>query len=140
MKADVISTHPIANVLQSVAGAIAVMGSYIVRVEMCSDVEGSKSVTDPWAFPVVCVSYYRSIQEAMNITKSDISVPHEGCHIDGFISGEAGDFTAGENVPSHTSVASIIAYCKPACAALTRIVHDYPPHIFMVSLEPSFNC
>jgi hypothetical protein len=50
------STHPIANVLQSVAGAMAVMGSYIVRVEMCSDVEGSKSVTDPWAFPVVCVS------------------------------------------------------------------------------------
>ena len=73
------------------------------------------------------------------LTESDISVPHEGCHIDGFISGEAGDFTTGENVPSHTGVASIIAYCKPACAALTRIVHYYPLHIFMVSLEPSFD-
>lgn len=40
-------THPIANVLQSVAGAIAVMGSNIVLVEMCSDVEGSKSVIEP---------------------------------------------------------------------------------------------
>jgi hypothetical protein len=59
MEADLVSTHPIANVLQSVAGAIAVMGSYIVRVEMCSDVEGSKSVTDPWAFPVVYVSAYQ---------------------------------------------------------------------------------
>jgi hypothetical protein len=42
-----ILTHPIANVLQSVAGAIAVMGSKIVRVEMCSEVEGSKSVIEP---------------------------------------------------------------------------------------------
>lgn len=36
-----------ANVLQSFAGAIAVIGSKIVRVEMCSDVEGSNSVIEP---------------------------------------------------------------------------------------------
>lgn len=36
-----------ANVLQSLAGAIAVIGSKIVRVEICSEVEGSKSVIEP---------------------------------------------------------------------------------------------
>jgi len=36
-----------ANVLQSLAGAIAVMGSKIVLVDMCSEVEGSNNVIDP---------------------------------------------------------------------------------------------
>jgi hypothetical protein len=73
------------------------------------------------------------------LTESDVPVPHEGSHIDGFIRGEAGDLAAGENIPGNTGVASIIAYCKPACAALTRIVHYYPLHIFMVSFKPSFD-
>ena len=40
-------TDPMANVLQSLAGAIAVIGSKIVRVDICSEVEGSNSVIDP---------------------------------------------------------------------------------------------
>lgn len=39
--------YPIANVLQSDAGAIAVIGSKIVRAETCSDVEGSKRMMFP---------------------------------------------------------------------------------------------
>ena len=46
------STHPIANVLQSFAGAIAVIGSNIVRVETCSDVDDSNNVIEPCVFPV----------------------------------------------------------------------------------------
>lgn len=39
--------YPTANVLQSEAGAIAVIGSYIVRADMCSEVEGSNKMTLP---------------------------------------------------------------------------------------------
>ena len=51
---DCISTYPIACVWQSVAGAIAVMGSKIVLAEICSEVEGSKTTTVPWALPWTC--------------------------------------------------------------------------------------
>jgi len=46
--------HPIANVLQSAAGANAVMGSNMVLAEMCSEVEGSNKMMLPCALPVVC--------------------------------------------------------------------------------------
>lgn len=39
--------YPIANALQSEAGAIAVIGSKIVRAEMCSEVDGSKRMMLP---------------------------------------------------------------------------------------------
>jgi hypothetical protein len=48
--------YPIANVLQSAAGARAVMGSYMVLAETCSAVDGSKRITLPWAFPKRSVS------------------------------------------------------------------------------------
>lgn len=41
------STYPIAKVRLSETGAIAVIGSYIVRADMCSEVDGSKSITLP---------------------------------------------------------------------------------------------
>ena len=44
-------THPMAKVLQSAAGAKAVIGSKIVLAERCSDVEGSNKMMLPWAFP-----------------------------------------------------------------------------------------
>lgn len=44
-------TNPIANVLQSVRGAKAVIGSKMVRLETCSEVEGSKRMTLPCEFP-----------------------------------------------------------------------------------------
>ena len=40
-------TDPMAKVLQSFAGAIAVIGSKIVRVEICSEVDGSNNVIEP---------------------------------------------------------------------------------------------
>jgi hypothetical protein len=43
--------YPIAKVLQSEAGANAVMGSKMVLAERCSDVEGSKRMMLPCAFP-----------------------------------------------------------------------------------------
>lgn len=39
--------YPMANVLQSDAGASEVIGSKIVRAEMCSDVDGSNKMTLP---------------------------------------------------------------------------------------------
>lgn len=44
-------SYPMANVLQSGAGASAVTGSNIVLAETCSDVEGSNKMTLPWALP-----------------------------------------------------------------------------------------
>lgn len=46
-----VCTNPIAKVLQSAAGANAVIGSNIVLAERCSEVEGSKSIMLPCAFP-----------------------------------------------------------------------------------------
>lgn len=40
-------THPIAYVWQSAAGAKAVIGSKMVRREICSEVEGSNKMTFP---------------------------------------------------------------------------------------------
>lgn len=39
--------YPIAKVLQSAAGASAVIGSKIVLAEMCSEVDGSNKITLP---------------------------------------------------------------------------------------------
>jgi hypothetical protein len=44
--------YPMAYVRQSVAGARAVIGSKIVRAEMCSEVGGSKRITSPLPLPV----------------------------------------------------------------------------------------
>jgi hypothetical protein len=41
------ATYPIANVRESEDGAKAVIGSNIVRAEICSDVEGSNRMTFP---------------------------------------------------------------------------------------------
>ena len=46
------TTYPTAKVLQSECGARAVMGSYMVRDEMCSFVVGSKRIIFPCEFPV----------------------------------------------------------------------------------------
>lgn len=40
-------SYPIANVLQSAAGASAVMGSKMVLAERCSEVEGSNRMMFP---------------------------------------------------------------------------------------------
>lgn len=53
-----VSTYPMANVLQSAAGARDVMGSKIVLAERCSDVFGSNRMMLPWAFPGRLVSTY----------------------------------------------------------------------------------
>jgi hypothetical protein len=45
-------TYPIAKVRQSDDGARAVIGSKIVRADMCSEVDGSNNITLPWELPV----------------------------------------------------------------------------------------
>lgn len=52
LKVEIEVSYPIAYVLQSAAGAKAVIGIWsIVLAEMCSDVVGSKRMTFPWALP-----------------------------------------------------------------------------------------
>jgi len=50
------SKYPIAYVRQSVAGARAVIGSKIVRAEVCSEVGGSNRITSPFPFPGASIS------------------------------------------------------------------------------------
>lgn len=54
--------YPIAYVRQSVAGASAVMGSKIVRAEVCSEVGGSNRITSPLPFPgpLSVIDYFHS--------------------------------------------------------------------------------
>lgn len=46
--------YPSANVLQSAAGASAVMGSNMVLADICSDVDGSNKMTFPCELPEEC--------------------------------------------------------------------------------------
>lgn len=41
-----------AKVLQSIVGARAVIGSNIVRADICSEVEGSNNMISPLMFPI----------------------------------------------------------------------------------------
>ena len=59
---DELSNYPIANVLQSAAGANAVIGSKIVRAEMCSEVDGSNRITFPCALPDVLCQFCVSLK------------------------------------------------------------------------------
>ena len=52
MRCHFFCTHPMANVLQSEAGANAVMGSKMVLADRCSEVEGSNRMMLPCALPV----------------------------------------------------------------------------------------
>ena len=52
MRCHFFCTHPMANVLQSEAGANAVMGSKMVLADRCSEVEGSNRMMLPCAFPM----------------------------------------------------------------------------------------
>ena len=73
-------THPTAYVLQSDAGAIAVIGSLIVRDDMCSEFCGWNRMMLPSAFPAACKSVPESLpMNASCVTKGDVSVPHPCC-------------------------------------------------------------
>ena len=73
-------THPTAYVLQSHAGAMAVIGSMIVRADMCSEFCGWNRIMLPSAFPAAC----KSVPETFPIdrfcpTKGDVPIPHPCC-------------------------------------------------------------
>jgi hypothetical protein len=91
--ADVDQTHPIAKVRESAAGAIAVIGSYIVRADICSDVEGSNNITFPWAFPEALSGYFLAISIS-GLTEGNISILHPSCHPNRFIRCEASNFVS----------------------------------------------
>ena len=75
-----IRTYPIAYVRQSVAGARDVIGSKIVRVEMCSEVDGSNKITSPLPLPAPKEMHtgqkFLRKMVALFRTKCDISVAH----------------------------------------------------------------
>lgn len=96
--------YPIANVLQSEAGANAVMGSNMVLAERCSDVEGSKRMMLPCALPGAIMSVpaaRRCTALTAKLTKSDISIPHPSCDSDLLVRGKSSHFVAGEQVPDN---------------------------------------
>src|SRR3954466_2213332 len=93
-------THPMAKVLQSAAGAKAVMGSKMVLAERCSDVEGSNKMMLPWAFPGSDVSTELGHGDCRRwtLTKSNVSIPHPRCYPYLLIRCKAGHLVAREQV------------------------------------------
>lgn len=72
-----VDTHPTAYVLQSHAGAIAVIGSLIVRPEMCSEFWGWNRMMLPSVFPAACTSVPESVPVNVScLTKGYVSVSH----------------------------------------------------------------
>jgi hypothetical protein len=104
-------TYPIAKVLQSAAGANAVMGSKIVLAEMCSDVDGSKRMTLPWAFPYhVLVGGVAGATTVSGLTKCNIAVPHPRSHPNLLIGRKASHFVSREKVPYNCRGPCIVAH------------------------------
>lgn len=66
--------YPMANVLQSAEGAIAVTGSKIVRADTCSLVAGSNRISSPFSLPVMVSSAYT--YRIARHTKCQITVTH----------------------------------------------------------------
>ena len=67
--------YPMAYVLQSEAGARAVMGSKIVRAEICSELDGSKRMISPLVVPGQCQHSLPTV-DAVCATKGHIAVAH----------------------------------------------------------------
>jgi hypothetical protein len=70
-----------AYVRQSEAGAKAVMGSKMVLVDTCSEVEGSKRMTSPFPFPCdssACILVGR--EDEVLLTKRYIAITHPGSY------------------------------------------------------------
>jgi hypothetical protein len=104
-------TYPIAKVLQSAAGANAVIGSKIVLAEMCSEVEGSKRMTLPWAFPSpVLAAEVAGATTVSGLTKRNIAVPHPRSHPDLLIRRKASHLVSREEVPYNRRRPCIVAH------------------------------
>ena len=68
-----------AYVWQSEAGAKAVIGSNIVRADLCSEVDGSNRMTFPWEFPTAFVSMPPDEVHGAFGTKCYIPILHPRC-------------------------------------------------------------
>lgn len=106
-------THPIAYVLQSLAGASAVMGSKMVRAEICSEVEGSKSMTLPLTLPAHCQSVVSPCVIDVLPTKGNVAVAHPHCDSNVLVCRKASNLASRVYVPDNCSISRIVAYSHP---------------------------
>jgi hypothetical protein len=97
-------SYPIAKVRQSEDGARAVIGSKIVRADMCSDVDGSNSITLPWEFPIRLVrqTTLRRSSDNSLLTKGDIPIPHPYCYPDLFIGCKPRHLISSQKIPHNS--------------------------------------
>jgi hypothetical protein len=133
-------TYPIANVLQSFEGAIAVMGSNMVRVETCSDVDDSNNVIEPCELPTTKLALTEACTLQECHTKCDVAIPHETCNVDRLICSKTGNLAARQEVPSNAGIPCIVADGKSTRTAVACIVDRYPPHILVMSLKSPLDC
>lgn len=126
-----------ANVLQSAAGANAVMGSKMVLAERCSDVWGSNRMMLPWAFPscLLALDVAGASQSLSELTKSNIAVPHPRSHPDLLVRGKSCHLVSGKEVPHNRSGPCIVAYHQAATSPLADRVGMYPRYVFAMAGE-----
>jgi hypothetical protein len=133
-------TYPIANVLQSFEGAIAVMGSNMVRVETCSDVDDSNNVIEPCELPATKLALAETYTLGQCHTECDVAIAHETCNVDRLICSKTGNLAARQEVPSNAGIPCIVADGKSTRTAVACIVDRYPPHILVMSLKSPLDC
>lgn len=130
-------THPMANVRQSAAGAIAVTAIWsIVLEEMCSHVCGSKRVMLPCVFPVACSVRSRMPgYQNVILTEGDVSVAHPRSNCEIVIRDKASDLVPSHKIPNDGCLACVITDDKPSRATLALVVHSQQLHLLLVARE-----
>lgn len=131
-------THPTAYVWQSHAGAIAVIGSLIVRADMCSEFCGWNRMMLPSVFPAACTSVPEIIHMKLScVTKGDISVSHPRCSTNCMVRSKSCDLLPCKQIPHNCNFSSIVTDEQPSSPSFTNIIRAKKHYrLFMTVLSP----
>lgn len=126
---------PRAYVLQSEDGAKAVIGSLIVRAEICSLLDGSNKMTSPFSLPDMVNEISPIIERGL--TKCNVSIPHPRCHEYRLVGGKPRDLLACKQIPDDSGLAYIVGDHQPSLTSFTDIVHRDQGNRLRVTLKPA---
>jgi hypothetical protein len=110
----------------------------MVRAEICSTVEGSKSITLPCELPDQLAKKDKR-ETWFKLTESYVAVPHPRRNFDFFVRREPRHFIAGQKIPHDGGQAGIVANDQAAAASFADVVHGNPLHGLPVAVEAALD-
>jgi hypothetical protein len=130
-----------AYVLQSDAGASAVIGSNMVLADTCSWVDGSNRITSPLVLPIggILADYLGKGHKGVVSTKSYVPVPHPSRDLQWLKGGKSSMLATSEQVPDNGRLAIVIGDHEPSSPPLAHIIHRYELDVFTMMRESSLD-